>query len=103
MSRKKLTRDIKMEGYTRKSVLRNTIGKKLPSSLLNAPKRGFSVPLREWFKDKSFEQKLQSLHTSDFGLDQKSVKQFVDRNSSGKEDLGNFLWMLFIYKKWINK
>ncbi|MFH1004539.1 MAG: asparagine synthase (glutamine-hydrolyzing) [Bacteroidota bacterium] len=97
----KVTRDIKIEGYTRKSVLRNTIGKKLPSSLLNAPKRGFSIPLREWFKDKAFEQKLQSLHTSDFGLDPKLVKQFVDRNNSGKEDLGNFLWMLFIYKKWV--
>src|SRR3974377_95533 len=54
-------RDVKMEGYTRKSVLRNTIGKRLPPALLRAPKRGFSLPLREWFKDRSFETKLQSL------------------------------------------
>lgn len=99
----KVHRDIKMNGYERKSVLRNTIGKRLPSSLLHAPKRGFSIPLREWFKDKAFEQKLQSLYDSDFGLSPSLVKDIVSRNASGKEDLGNLLWMLFIYKKWMKK
>ncbi|MBI3502827.1 MAG: asparagine synthase (glutamine-hydrolyzing) [Bacteroidetes bacterium] len=96
-------RDVKMNGYERKSVLRNTIGKQLPSSLLRAPKRGFSIPLREWFKDKAFEQKLQSLYNSDFGLSSSLIKELVSQNASGKEDLGNLLWMLFIYKKWIEK
>jgi asparagine synthase (glutamine-hydrolysing) len=94
----KVHRDVKMDGYERKSVLRNTIGKKLPSSLLRAPKRGFSIPLREWFKDKAFEQKLQSLYTADFGLDQKIIKKLAEDNNSGKEDYGNLLWMLFILK-----
>ncbi len=96
-------RDVKMEKYERKSVLVNTIGKSLPSELLNAPKKGFSIPIREWFKEKSFEQKLQSLSSVDFGLNSKAIKKLIENNSSGKEDNGNLLWMLFVLKEWTNK
>ncbi len=96
----KVHRDVKMEGYQRKSILRNTIGKRLPASLLHAPKKGFSIPLREWFKDKVFEQKLNNLSSSNFGLNEKILKEIVVSNNSGKEDYGNLLWMLLLYKKW---
>ncbi len=90
-----------MKGYERKTVLINTIGKRLPPALLTAPKRGFSVPLRDWFKDKAFEQKFQSLYTTDFGLNNKIVRKIIEDNNSGKEDLGNLIWMLFVLKKWM--
>jgi len=99
----KVQRDVKMEGYQRKSILRNTIGKRLPPSLLRAPKRGFSIPLREWFKDKAFESKLQSLYTSDFGLDKKLLRKIAKDNNSGDADNGNLLWMLFLLKNWMKK
>lgn len=96
----RVDRDVKMEGYERKSVLRNTIGQRLPAALLRAPKRGFSIPLREWFKDKAFEPKLQSLCNSDFGLDKRVIQKIVHENNSGKEDFGNLIWMLFVLNKW---
>lgn len=99
----KVHRDVKMQGYERKSVLRNTIGQRLPPALLNAPKKGFSLPLRDWFKDKSFEQRLHSLYSSDFGLDTTIIRKFVEDNRSGKEDNGNLLWMLFVLKQWREK
>ena len=98
-----VSKNVKMQGYERKSVLRNSIGKKLPASLLKAPKKGFSVPMREWFKDKTFDTKLQTLHETDFGLDRKIIKQIIDDNKSGKTDLGNFIWMLFTLKAWMEK
>ncbi len=93
-------KDIKMEGYTRKSILRNTIGVRLPPELLKAPKKGFSVPLREWFKEKAFEERLKELYSVDIGLNNKLIKQLVIENTSGSIDRGNLLWMLFVYKKW---
>lgn len=93
--------NVKMEGMKRKSILINTIGKRLPSELLRAPKKGFSLPLREWFKDKSLEAEVRSLYSTDFGLDSKIIKGFIERNNSGKEDLGNLIWMLFVLKKWL--
>jgi asparagine synthase (glutamine-hydrolysing) len=40
---------VKMPGFTRKNVLRRTIGKKLPPPLLLARKRGFNPPMDGWF------------------------------------------------------
>ena len=98
-----VSKNVKMQGYERKSVLRNSIGKKLPPSLLNAPKKGFSVPMREWFKDKAFDSKLMTLYEDDFGLDRKIIKQIIHDNKEGKVDLGNFIWMLFTLKAWSEK
>jgi asparagine synthase (glutamine-hydrolysing) len=64
-----IDKNIKMERMERKSILRNTIGKKmLPPSLLKASKKGFRVPLVEWFKDDSMKDRLEKLYTNDFGL-----------------------------------
>jgi asparagine synthase (glutamine-hydrolysing) len=95
-------KDVKMEGFTRKSILRNTIGRRLPVQLLSAPKKGFGVPLRDWFKNRSFEAKLNQLkfESHRVGLNSEMVGEIVEKNVSGKEDLGNLLWMLFVYIKW---
>lgn len=92
-------KDIKMEGYERKSILRNTIGKKLPHEILHAPKKGFAVPLREWFKSNSMDQTLSELYTDNFGLNQKVIQKIVEDNRTGKADYGNYIWMLFMLKR----
>ncbi len=95
----KVHKDVKMEGYERKSVLRNTIGKKLPNEILHAPKKGFSVPLREWFKSTTMEDTISDLYKTDFGLNSNVIKNIIDENSSGKADHGNYIWMLFMLKR----
>jgi asparagine synthase (glutamine-hydrolysing) len=91
-------KDIKMKKYERKTVLRNTIGRELPKEILMAPKKGFTVPLREWFKGNSFDQKLQTLKKNSI-LDQKTVEQIIEKNVRGQKDFGNFIWMLFNLKE----
>jgi asparagine synthase (glutamine-hydrolysing) len=39
---------VKMPGFTRKAVLRDTVGRQLPEPLLKASKRGFDPPLGAW-------------------------------------------------------
>lgn len=91
-------KDIKMKKYERKTILRNTIGLTLPREILSAPKRGFSVPLREWFKENSFDQKLKDLKDTIPFLNKEVVESIVNLNNSGKKDYGNFIWMLFNLK-----
>lgn len=98
-----VSKNVKMQGYTRKSVLRKTIGKKLPKSVMEGSKKGFSVPMREWFKDKAFDSKLESLYTEDYGLNKSIIKEIINDNKEGKQDLGNFIWMLFVLKSWNQK
>lgn len=88
-------KDVKMQGLEAKSVLRKTIGKQLPHSLLSAPKRGFGIPLREWFKDKEFNNLLESnLKKASKMLDKDTISKIVTENRSGKQDNGNFIWTL---------
>lgn len=96
----KVHKDVKLPGSERKSILKNTVGKKLPASLLRASKKGFVVPVREWFKDKNFENKLAKLYQDPSGLNNGLIKNIIDDNRNGVTDNGNFIWMLFVLKNW---
>jgi len=97
----RIHKDVKLHRYERKSILRNTIGKKLPRNLLRAPKHGFVVPLWEWFKRDSFFSFTKSLYKEDFGLNSDVIKVIIEKNKRGEMDYGNFIWMLIILKKWL--
>ncbi|HZH95662.1 MAG TPA: asparagine synthase (glutamine-hydrolyzing), partial [Flavisolibacter sp.] len=92
-------KDIKMRGFERKTVLRNTIGRKLPQSILQAPKKGFAVPLREWFKEDSFTERLNNLGKNMPFLNPQAVRKIVHMNKTGEKDYGNFIWILSVLEK----
>ena len=92
-------KDIKMKNYERKSVLRNSIGHRLPKSLLTASKKGFRVPLREWFKVDSFDDRLNKLEYELPILDNNILREIIKLNKMAKYDCGNFIWMLFVLSK----
>jgi asparagine synthase (glutamine-hydrolysing) len=95
-----VSKTVKLPGYERKHVLRNTVARTLPPALLSAPKRGFSVPLREWFKGDALERQLSRLRDIDFGLRPDVVQKVVEDNRSGRQDNGNFIWMLLMLREW---
>ncbi|HEX7879527.1 MAG TPA: asparagine synthase (glutamine-hydrolyzing) [Candidatus Eisenbacteria bacterium] len=96
-------RDVKMNGYERKGVLRRSVGRRLPPAVLTAPKKGFAVPLRSWFQKESARPFLDDMQSGLSGLvDRKVLDQVVRENSSGAEDRGNFLWMLTILSGWLS-
>ncbi len=88
-------KDVKLQGWELKSILRKTIGKQLPPAILSAPKKGFAVPLREWFRDKELGALLEG-HLEYAGklLDRVTIRKIVAENASGKKDNGNFIWAL---------
>ncbi len=94
-------KDVKMERFERKSVLRRTVGRRLPARLLRARKKGFGVPLREWFKGKEFDAKLRTLADTGLGLNERALSAIVADTVSGKKDYGNFIWMLFVARRWM--
>jgi asparagine synthase (glutamine-hydrolysing) len=92
---------IKMVGWERKSILRNTIAKKLPEQLLTASKKGFRVPVREWLKENKNEHYLNELQSSPL-FNGKIMEAIIKANKEGKNDNGNLLWSLIILNKSIN-
>ena len=92
----KVDKNVKMQGWERKSVLRKTIGKKLPKNILNAPKKGFVVPLREWFKDDRFNDFSDQLVADNVGLNNRIITKIINENKIGQKDNSNFIWELFV-------
>lgn len=99
-------KELKMEGYKNKIVLRNTIANDtLPPNLLAAPKRGFGVPLREWFKDKNLVEKLKNNLLNDEAktvLNPSTVIKLITENETGKGDQGTFIWQLLLLSRWLH-
>lgn len=97
-------KNIKMKGYVTKLVLRNTIANRsLPKELLDAPKRGFNVPLTDWFKEDDLHKKIREilLDKTDLSLyNPKELSRILNENKSRKNDLGSFLWIMLVLKKW---
>lgn len=93
---------VKMQGYERKSILRHSTAKKLPDALLNASKKGFRIPLREWFKDEGFAGKLNELVATNSFTSKEVLQQIIDLNKTGKKDYGNFIWGCLVLNKILN-
>ena len=96
----RVDKDIKLQGWERKSILRKTIGKNLPRSILSAPKRGFVVPMREWFQMESFEDTVKyNLREVSQLTDKQVVSEIFEQNRSRVKDNGNFIWTLLMLDK----
>ncbi|MGZ3931227.1 MAG: asparagine synthetase B family protein, partial [Bacteroidia bacterium] len=94
-------KNIKMKGWERKSILRNTVAKKLPPELLNASKKGFRVPVREWFKEEKIQAQLRKTGKGKSLFNEKTLNGLIDDNASGKSDNGNLLWSLMVLDKMV--
>jgi asparagine synthase (glutamine-hydrolysing) len=100
-------KNVKTKRYINKIILRNSVANKLlPQELLSAPKKGFSVPLRDWFKEDDLNLEIKNIL-----LDKKDnpsykterLAMLIDQNKEGTSDSGNFIWSILILKKWMDK
>lgn len=99
-------KNIKTKGYVNKIILRNAIANhSLPKELLTAPKKGFSVPLRDWFKEDNLNTKIKDLLLSNNDntvYNSNGIEKLINENKEGKADVGNFIWMVIVLKKWLD-
>lgn len=99
-------KSVKTKGYINKIILRNAVANKaLPPELLDARKKGFTVPLRDWFKEEFLDQKIRKILLSNPGtiFNAGSIEKLIDQNKKGEFDIGNFIWMLTVLKSWMDK
>ncbi len=83
-----------------KQVLKSAMQNKLPEEIIYRKKKGFDVPLREWFKDDALGNTLD-VEFGDFGLNQNYIKTLISENNSGKADHGTLIWRLLVYSNWM--
>lgn len=96
-------KQVKLPGYNRKNILKKTIGNNLPKIILNSPKRGFSVPLRKWFREDSFDARLNDLARTEWHLDNNTIGKIIWMHKQGKQDYSDFIWRLEVLRHWIQE
>ncbi len=89
-------KDVKLDGFTRKAVLRRTVGRELPPAVLAAGKRGFVVPLRNWFRSGDFAETRVREAAARLDLAPGVTGDILAEQRSGERDYGNLLWMLMV-------
>ena len=95
--------EVKLPGFERKHVLRRALGDRLPRELLRAPKRGFNVPVDEWFRGGGMGAAVDaSLRTWSLGdsVSKSAVHDMLARHSEGRQERGAQLWILLQLAHW---
>ena len=99
-------KNIKTNGYVNKIILRNAVANHtLPKELLAASKKGFRIPLRDWFKEDNLNNKIRDIILSNNDnsvYNTKGIEKLINENKEGKSDVGNFIWMVIVLKKFLD-
>ncbi len=91
----------------KKLILKNAFSKLLPKKTLKFYKKGFSIPLSEWFKN-NLKAEFQSLIGADFIVKQgifnfDFIKKIYADYIENKFDYVDQLWTIYVFQKWYVK
>ncbi len=85
-------------------MLRDIVAEDLPSEILHAPKRGFSVPLAQWWRGEAREHirtGIVPLHRAlkPF-LNETVATHLLDEHQAGRANHAQRLWNLWVLNEW---
>jgi asparagine synthase (glutamine-hydrolysing) len=96
--------NMKIRNGTSKWVLRQILNKHLPKELIERPKMGFAMPLRQWLrhelKDWAHDLLTEDRIKKQGLLDPSCVQKTLSEHMSGKRDHAYKLWTLLAYQSW---
>lgn len=104
-----LPADFKIKGAQRKRIVQDAFKKILPEELYQRPKRGFEVPLLQWFQTGLRSMIEEDLLNDDFIESQKifnpiAIKQLKQKLFSvNPEDVHAQIWALLVFQYWWKK
>ncbi|MEA2271325.1 MAG: hypothetical protein QOI98_33 [Solirubrobacteraceae bacterium] len=97
----------KLPALRMKAVLRDALRGELPDDLLDRPKRGFEVPVAEWFRgelrgllEETLLDPAARVHAY---LEPAGVAALVSRHLDGAQDNSAKLWALMILELWLQE
>jgi asparagine synthase (glutamine-hydrolysing) len=100
----RLPADWKVDGEQGKLMLRDIVATDLPPEVLRARKRGFSVPLGQWWRNEARQQireGLLPLHPAltPF-LHERIAAQLLEEHQDGRANHAQRLWNLWVLNEW---
>jgi asparagine synthase (glutamine-hydrolysing) len=96
--------NMKLRGLRSKFLLKRALRGVLPDSILNRPKKGFGIPVAQWFRGPLKEQMLSVLSPqrilSEGFFDPHGVNRLIHDHLAGRRDNRKQLWTLFAFELW---
>ena len=98
----RLPMKLKIKNKESKYVMRKMFSGVLPASIINRPKHGFTLPIKEWLKN---DQTVSKFLCGDFPdrtpfLRSDKVKEILHLHQSGKGDYTRQIWNLLTWSIW---
>jgi asparagine synthase (glutamine-hydrolysing) len=101
-----LPASLKMREGSGKWILRRAIDGIVPPEVLARPKRGFTLPLRDWFRGplRSRVERLsdERNHVIEF-VEPAAVRRLVKEHMTGRKDHYTWLWRLLALEAWLSR
>jgi asparagine synthase (glutamine-hydrolysing) len=98
---------LKLEGATRKAVLKRAVADLVPPSIVARPKRGFGVPIRGWFRgplrDAVVDVLTDSRTRARGWLEPRFVRALCEEHRSGRRDQSVRMWGLLMLELWCRR
>jgi len=102
-----LPMDWKINRRDTKVILKDTFANDLTPEVLSPRKRGFSIPLGEWFRNELRETLLETVHDPeirDSGIFNNSeIEGLVNEHLSGARSRKSQLWRFLVFARWWKK
>ena len=95
---------LKIRNGERKWILKQAMRDVLPAAILNRPKEGFSIPMKNWLR-RELQPLMRELLSPDRvarrGLfEPKTVAQLMDAHTAGRENHAHTLFPLMVFERW---
>lgn len=95
---------LKVRGRETKVILRSALRGWVPDEILDAPKRGFRLPLGDWFRSElrgyTRDVLLDARAAGRGYFDQSYVRELLDRHGNGVQDHSQGIWTLLMFELW---
>jgi asparagine synthase (glutamine-hydrolysing) len=95
---------LKVSRGQRKRILRSALRSRVPAEILDGPKRGFSLPVGNWFRGQlrgyAREVLLDPLATGRGWCRPAEVERLLDEHAAGTRDHGRGIWTLLMLELW---
>jgi len=96
--------DLRVTAAESKRLFRRAISGIVPQFVLTGPKRGFAVPLAQWFRG-PLRHRIHALRSPSAALEQylngAAVERLIAEHSSGRRDHSFLLWRLIVLSYWL--
>jgi asparagine synthase (glutamine-hydrolysing) len=94
------------DGTSGKKILKDLLFDKLPVDLFDRPKKGFSVPIKNWFRNEMKDYVLDLVTKNNLNripiIDTDKMLKLRDRHLNGKIDDSKIIFSIISYINWLN-